>query len=75
MVELLEDALQYDTTLEEYRSVCGQVTKYSTAGRYPTTRDSDLPVMDDENVRAALAEITPLIERLRAGSAKPNTEE
>ena len=75
LVELLEDALQYDTTLEEYRSVCGQVAKYSTAGRYPTTRDSDLPVMDDENVRAALDKITPLIERLRAGSAKPNTEE
>ena len=75
LVELLEDALQYDTTLEEYRSVCGQVAKYSTAGRYPTTRDSDSPVMSDENARAALAEITPLIERLRAGSAKPNTEE
>ena len=75
LVELLEDALQYDTTLEEYRSVCGQVAKYSTAGRYPTTRDSDLPVMDDENVRAALSEITPLIERLRAGSAKPNDDD
>ena len=27
LVELLEDALQYDTTLEEYRSVCTQVAK------------------------------------------------
>lgn len=72
LVELLEDALQYDSTLEEYRSICCQVTDYSLAGRYPSSRSesSNLPVMNDENVRAALVEITPLIERLRAGSAR-----
>ena len=76
LAELLNDALQYDSTLEEFRSVCKLVTEYSTAGRYPASPNRDTPViMDDENVRAALAEITPLIERLRAGSAKPNTEE
>ena len=76
LVELLEDALQYDSTLEEYRSVCGLVTKYSFAGRYPASRSetSDLPVMNDENVRAALAEITPLIERLRAGSERTDID-
>ncbi|MDE2687496.1 MAG: HEPN domain-containing protein [Chloroflexota bacterium] len=76
LVELLDDALQYDSTLEKYRSVCGLVTKYSLAGRYPASHSemSDLPVMSDENVRAALAEIEPLIERLRAGSARANID-
>ena len=77
LVELFDDALQYDSTLEEYHSVCGLVTKYSFAGRYPASRSetADLPVMSDENVRAALEEITPLIERLRAGSARGDTDE
>ncbi len=70
LVELLDDALQYDSDLEEFRSVCKLVTNYALVGRYPGSRDSDLPVMNDENVRAALAEISPLIERLRAGSER-----
>ena len=76
LVELLDDALQYDSTLEEYRSVCCLVTDYSLAGRYPASRSetSDLPVMNDENARAALAEIVPLIERLRAGSERANID-
>jgi HEPN domain-containing protein/predicted nucleotidyltransferase len=71
LVELLNDALYYDPDLEEFRSVCNLVTDYALAGRYPTSRDSDLPVMDAENMRTALTEIKPLIERLRTGSAKP----
>ena len=72
LVELLDDALQHDSTLETYRSVCCLVTNYSLAGRYPASRSgsSDLPVMNNENLRAVLSEITPLIERLRAGSAR-----
>ena len=72
LVELLDDAVKYDSTLEEYHATCKLVTAYSTAGRYPVTPNRNLPDMSAENVRAALAEITPLIERLRAGSAKPN---
>ena len=77
LVELLCDALQYDESLEGYRSVCAVVTKYSLVGRYPSShsQDSESPVMNDENVRAALEGITPLIERLRAGSAKPNNDD
>ena len=76
LVRLLDDTLQYDKTLEEFRSVCGLVTKYSLVGRYPSShsQESELPVMDDENVRAALAEITPLMERLRAGSEMANID-
>ena len=74
LVDLLNDALQYDSTLEEYRTVCELVSEYSVTGRYPASRDRDAPVMSVENVRAALAEISPLIERLRAGSARADSD-
>ena len=73
---LLDDAVGYDETLEQYRAVCELVSMYQFTGRYPRyTLEAyypNLPDMSDENVRAALAEIAPLIERLRAGSAKPD---
>ena len=74
LAELLDDALQYDSDLEGFRPVCKLVTNYALAGRYPTSRESDLPVMNDENVRAALAEISPLIDRLRTGSERANID-
>ena len=74
LVDLLNDALRYDPTLEGYRAVCKLVSEYSTTGRYPASRDRDAPVMSVENVRAALAEISPLIERLRAGSARADSD-
>ena len=76
LVRLLDDALEYDPTLERYRDVCKLVTDFYFGGRYPVEPGyPEPPDMSDENVRAALEDIAPLIERLRAGSAKPNTEE
>ena len=76
LADLLDDAVQYDSALEEYRSVCNLVTEYSTVGRYPASPNHDtLVTMDDENARAALDEIAPLIERLRAGSVRTNIDE
>jgi len=75
---LLDDAVRYDATLEQYRAVCELVSMYQFAERYPRyTLEAyypNLPVMSDENVRAALAEITPLIERLRAGSERSDID-
>ena len=75
LVELLDDAVEYDATLEEFRAICKLVTKYSAASRYPASPDSDLPDMSDESVRAAANELAPLIERLRAGSERTNIDE
>ena len=69
LVILLNDAVEYDATLEEFRAICKLVTQYITASRYPASPDSDLADMSDESIRAAANEITPLIERLRAGSS------
>lgn len=76
---LLGDAVRYDATMEQYRAVCQLVSMYQFTGRYPDYTFEgyypNLPVMSDENVRAALAEISPLIEWLRAGSARTDSDE
>lgn len=76
LVDLLGEASLYDPSMEEFRDVCDEVRKYYFASRYPwEDRWGDPPDMSDENVRAALAEIAPLIERLRAGSARADIYE
>ena len=76
LVRLLDDALEYDPTLEQYRDVCKLATDFYFGGRYPLELGyPEPPDMSDENVRAALAEIAPLIERLRAGSARVDIDE
>ena len=75
-MRLLDDALEYDPTLEQYRDVCKLATDFYFGGRYPLELGyPEPPDMSDENVRAALAEIAPLIERLRAGSARVDIDE
>lgn len=75
LASLLADALKFDATLESYRAICELATRYYMAERYPPDASStELPPMDDAAVRAALAEITPLIERLRAGSERANID-
>ena len=75
LVDLLDEALLYDPTMEEFRDVCDEIRKYYFASRYPwEDRWGDPPDMSDDSVRAALAEITPLIERLRAGSERSDID-
>ena len=75
LVDLLGDASQYDPSMEEFRDVCDEVRKYYFASRYPwEDRWGDPPDMSDDSVRAALAEITPLIDRLRAGSERADID-
>ena len=72
---LLNDALEYDADLERYRDVCELVSDYYFGGRYPSdSRFPETPDMSDAGVRAALAEIEPLLDLLRAGSAKPDSD-
>ena len=76
LVKLLDDALHYDPTLERYREVCKSVTDYYFVGRYPVEPDfPGPPDMSDESVGTAIEEIAPLIERLRAGSARVDIDE
>ena len=75
LVDLLGEASLYDPSMEGFRDVCDEVGKYYFASRYPwEDRWGGPPDMSDDSVRAALAEITPLIERLRAGSARADID-
>ena len=75
---LLGYALRYDGTLESYREGCEFLNVCYLTQLYPhyLWKDSfpNPPNASDENVRAALAEIAPLIERLRAGSERINID-
>ena len=75
---LLDYALRYDRTLESYREACEFLNVCYLAQLYPHYLWKDgfpnPPDASVENVRAALAEITPLIERLRAGSERTDID-
>ena len=75
---LLDHALRYDGTLESYREACEFLNVCYLTQLYPhyLWKDSfpNPPDASVENVRAALAEISPLIERLRVGSARADSD-
>ena len=60
---LLNTALTYEPSLEEFRAVCQKITGFYFIERYPFIMEAGL-IEDD--VRNSLKEIEELIERLRA---------
>lgn len=60
---LLNDALDYDPSLEVFRIPCQKVSGFYIAERYPFLPETALT---EEEVLSALAEVKGLIEKLRA---------
>ena len=60
---LLNDALRYDPSLEEFRGLCQEVTDFYIVARYPFTGDTGIT---DEDVTTVLAEAKRFIERLES---------
>ena len=60
---LLNAALEYDETLEPFRSVCQRVTGFYFAERYPILIDSSLTIDD---VTSSIGESRELIGRLKS---------
>jgi HEPN domain-containing protein/predicted nucleotidyltransferase len=58
--ELLEDAIPYDPTLEQYRAVCVEVTRYYVDDRYPRNRRE----LTHREVEEALEQLRPLIDKI-----------
>lgn len=58
---LLNDALPYDPSLEEFRALCQTATAYYLIERYPFSAPAGLTI---ERVAQSLAEAKRLIERL-----------
>ena len=59
---LLDDALRYDPTLEQFRDSCQRVTKYYVLERYPLASATQLT---EEEVRDSFEDVSKLIQRIR----------
>jgi len=59
--DLLDHAIDYDSTLEVFRSLCQEVTEYYIEERYPFLISSELT---SNEVRSKLSEAKKFIEKL-----------
>ena len=59
---LLDDAITYDASLEEFRSVCQKISAFYFVERYPFLVETGIT---EQDVRASFEEVTALVERLR----------
>jgi len=60
---LLDDAITYDASFEDFRGVCQKITAFYFVERYPFIVETD---MVEEDVRSSLEQVKELIEKLRA---------
>lgn len=60
---LLDDAVTYDASLEEFRCVCQKVSGFYFVERYPFVVETGIT---KEDVRVSLEQVKELIEKLRA---------
>jgi HEPN domain-containing protein len=59
---LLDDAVVYDASLEEFRSVCQKVSGFYFVERYPFVVE---PGITEEDVRTSLGQVKNLVKKLR----------
>ena len=60
---LLDDAITYDASFEDFRGVCQKITAFYFVERYPFIVETG---MVEEDVRSSLEQVKELIEKLRA---------
>jgi len=63
---LLNVALAYDPSLEQFRSVCQKVTGFYFVERYPFVTETGLT---EDDIRSSLRQVRKLIGKLQAGTA------
>lgn len=63
MEALLDDAITYDVSLEEFRSACQKITAFYFIERYPFVIETGIT---EEDVRNSLEQVKRFIEKLRA---------
>ncbi len=64
---LLDDAVTYDGSLEEFRNVCQKISAFYFVDRYPFVVETG---MTEEDVRSSLQQVKGLIEKLRSKVTK-----
>jgi len=60
---LLNDALQYEKIMEQYRSLCQKISGYYIVDRYPLT---SAVTLTKQEVQSSMDEAEKLIQRLKA---------
>lgn len=60
---LLDDAVTYDVSLEEFRHVCQKISGFYFVERYPFVVETGIT---KEDVRTSLEHVKELVEKLRA---------
>ena len=61
---LLDDAVEYDPSLDQFRNSCQKITNYYVVERYPLAVEAELTA---DEVRTSLEAAGELIEKLRRG--------
>lgn len=64
---LLDDAITYHASLEEFRSVCQKISAFYFVERYPSVVGTGVT---EEDVRASLEQVMELVEKLRVKASK-----
>ena len=59
---LLDDAIKYDPSLDQFRGSCQKITKYYMLERYPLASTTQLT---EEEVRESLERVSDFIQRIR----------
>jgi HEPN domain-containing protein len=64
---LLDDAITYDASLEEFRSVCQKISVFYFVERYPFVVETGVT---EKDVRTSLEQVMALVEKIRAKASK-----
>jgi HEPN domain-containing protein len=64
---LLDDAVTYDASLEEFRRACQKIGVFYFVERYPFVAETGVT---EEDVRTSFEQVTELVEKLRAKATK-----
>jgi len=64
---LLNNALAYDPTLEEYRSACQKITAFYFVERYPFVTGTGLT---EDDIRSSREQVQQLIEKIRTTTSE-----
>lgn len=65
---LLNDALAYDPSLDEFRAACQKMTAFYFVERYPFVTGTGLT---EDDVRSSREQVQQLIEKLRTATSQP----
>ncbi len=65
---LLNDALAYDPSLDEFRAACQKITAFYFVERYPFVTGTGLT---EDDVRSSREQVQQLIEKLRTATSQP----